>query len=397
MDRAIGGFFPLELRADAALPFPQTLPVNLGRTGLELILRHRQYRRVRVPVYCCPVVFRTLRRCGVEWECYRIDENLEPIGGTTPDGTPMRDPYRTLAVDEAFLYINYFGVMDRCVTTLATHFPRLIVDLTPAFFSTPPSHTDGFNSARKFFGVPDGAFLFAENAIDWGKSLPRQRTCDSCRSLLWRTEESYDTEPGYLEFLRQESAMDRWPLARMSRISERMLRSINLPQIARLRRQHFRWFHERLRERNTLRLDSLWANGTSSLYGVKPTMNAAGPHGTETLGLDGNTLDGNVESLDGNTLDGNALDGNVETPVPLYYPLLPSKKGLGAVWKRELCRNRVFVPTLWPDLESTLRLYCDEDAMESRLVRDLVCLPITQHCNDDDLARILRLLDSFAH
>ncbi|MDO4557656.1 MAG: hypothetical protein Q4C47_01660, partial [Planctomycetia bacterium] len=76
---AIGGFLPLELRADAALPFPDAMPVNLGRCGLELILRHRRIRRVRVPVYCCPVVFRTLERYGVQAEWYRLNEKLEPI------------------------------------------------------------------------------------------------------------------------------------------------------------------------------------------------------------------------------------------------------------------------------------------------------------------------------
>ncbi|MDO4557657.1 MAG: hypothetical protein Q4C47_01665, partial [Planctomycetia bacterium] len=173
----------------------------------------------------------------------------------SPGKTASRDPYRPLETDEAFLYVNFFGVMDSYLATLAQRFPRFIADLTPAFFCTPPIHTDGFSSARKFFGVPDGGFLFAKDLSRWDEcaSLPRQRTYDFCRSLLWRTEEPVHTENGYQEFLRQEDAMDSWTPARMSLISERLLRSTDLTAVARRRCANFRRIHERLRDRNTLR------------------------------------------------------------------------------------------------------------------------------------------------
>ena len=341
MERAIGGYPPLELNCEGALPFPDALPINLGRTGLELIMRHRHYRQVRVPAYCCPVVFETLQRCGVRYETYQLGPNFEPIADPSSPDHRAADPLRDLAPDEAILYVNYFGVKNGGMTRLAERFgTRLIADLTPAFFQRPPGDCDGFSSARKFLGVPDGGFLFGSGVTAWGESLPRQSATGLCGSLLMRAEDPDDTSPGYVAFQAQESAMKHFPLARMSHLTEKILRSVSFPTIAERRRRHFRILHERLGTMNTLAIS------------FDPGLLADAPdHG------------------DGRTIGTDA--------VPQYYPLLPAGNGVGAKWKKRLCEERIFVPTLWPGLESPL-------------TANLVCLPVSQHLTETDLERIIK-------
>jgi hypothetical protein len=122
----IGGYLPLELQATNELRRPNAYPVDLGRAGLRLIVEQREYRRVWLPAYICPVVFETLDKIGVEYAFYPIDATLNPIFD------------RALEPDEAFLAVDYFGVKDKMISTLSydeRFRGRLVADLTQAFFT----------------------------------------------------------------------------------------------------------------------------------------------------------------------------------------------------------------------------------------------------------------------
>ena len=142
--KEIGGYFELELHKGGHY-HPDALYLNTGRNCFEYILRAKGYKKVYIPYYTCEVMLEPLRKCGVKWEFYHINEDFEPLISYS------------LATDEAFLYTNYWGLKQACVKRLAERYGKqLIVDNAQAFFASPIEGVDTFYSARKFFGVPMG-------------------------------------------------------------------------------------------------------------------------------------------------------------------------------------------------------------------------------------------------
>ena len=215
--KPIGGYFELELPR-GKLPYPNAVPVNFGRGGLALIVQTRRYRRVWIPDYICPVVPRYLERIGVEHSTYEIDLNLEPT--TIPQ----------LERDEAFLYVNYFGVKDACCRALEQTQKNLILDLTQAFYYE-PTVADGFNSARKFFGVPDGAFVFGAGISNEG--LPRAISYDQFAPLLMRADG--DLAGGYSAFHSLDDARENLDATQMATLTRLLISSVDV-DTARIRR-----------------------------------------------------------------------------------------------------------------------------------------------------------------
>ena len=67
---------------------------------------------------------------------------------------------KTLANDEYLYVVNYYGQLTkRKVLELKHRFAQIILDNTQAFFQKPLDGIDTIYSCRKFFGVPDGAYL----------------------------------------------------------------------------------------------------------------------------------------------------------------------------------------------------------------------------------------------
>lgn len=208
--RPIGGYFELELPR-GKLPYPNAVPVNFGRGGLALIVQARNYRRVWIPDYICPVVPHYLARLGVEYSVYEINLNLEPVALPTLDS------------DEGFLYVNYFGIKDAYCRKLEQSQKNLILDLTQAFYYE-PAVADGFNSARKFFGVPDGTFVFGKGLSD--KGLPQAIAYDQFEPLLRRADN--DLAGGYSAFHALDDARENLDVARMAPLTRTMIASLNV-------------------------------------------------------------------------------------------------------------------------------------------------------------------------
>ena len=274
--KPIGGYFELEL-PHGKLPYPNAVPVNFGRGGLALIVHARNYRRIWIPDYICPVVPRYLERIGVEYSRYEINLNLEPT--IIP----------RLERDEAFLYVNYFGVKDAYCRTLEQTQKNLILDLTQAFYYE-PTVADGFNSARKFFGVPDGAFVFGSGLSN--KDLPQAISHDQFAPLLRRADG--DLAGGYSAFHSLDDARENLDAARMASLTRLLISAVNLGS-ARIRRlANFAKLATTLGSTNELKFEQ------------------------DTMG-------------------------------PLVYPYLVQD---GERLKKQLIGKKIFCPTYWPKIQS---------------------------------------------
>ena len=273
---AIGGYFSLELPQREEY-HKDAIRLNTGRNCLEYILRVRGYKKVYVPYYTCEAVMEPINKLGVLYEFYHIDIHFE-----------IRDRF-TLKEGEALLYTHYFGLKQRYVEQLAeTIGSRLIVDNTQAFYANPLSGIDTFYTCRKFFGVPDGAYLYCDKELD--EEIEQDYSFDRVAHLVKRIDLS--AEEGFKDFRRVDDGLDNQPIRKMSKLTQRMMQGIDYGAAAQKRRENYQMLHETLGKENNIDLP----------------------------------------------LEGDA--------VPMVYPYLVPVKGL----REKLIENKIFVARYWPNV-----------------------------------------------
>ena len=273
---SIGGYFSLELPKCEEY-HKDAIRLNTGRNCLEYILRARGYKKIYVPYYICEAVMEPINKLDIPYELYHIDINFE-----------IRDRF-TLKEGEALLYTNYFGLKQRYVEQLADKVgSRLIVDDTQAFYAKPLTGIDTFYSCRKFFGVPDGAYLYFDKELD--EDLEQDYSYDRLAHLLKRIDLS--AEEGYKDFRQVEDGLDNQPIRKMSKLTHRMMQGIDYEAAAQRRRANYQMLHEALGKENNIELP---------------------------------------------------LE---EDAVPMVYPYLVPKKGL----REKLIENKIFVARYWPNV-----------------------------------------------
>lgn len=272
----IGGYFSLELPKGEEY-HKNAIRFNTGRNCLEYILKARGYKKVYLPYYTCEVVLEPFKKLGIPYEFYHIDVNFE-----------IRD-WVTLKADEAILYVNYYGLKQRYVEQLAEKIgERLIVDNTQAFYAKPVAGIDTFYTCRKFFGVPDGAYLYTEKKLD--EEFEQDVSYDRMTFLNKRID--LGAEAGYPEFQKLTKALVGQPIKQMSNLTQRLMQGIDYAGVAKQRRENYILLHSFLGASNTIALP----------------------------------------------LDDDA--------VPMVYPYLASAKGL----REKLIYNKIFVARYWPNV-----------------------------------------------
>lgn len=238
MTDAIGGYFELELRKGEHY-HKNALRLNTARNCFEYILRARKYTKVYIPYYICDVMLEPLKKCNVAYVFYHINEQLEPV-----------ESYQ-LQPTEAFLYTNYYGLKQCCVERLAKEYGKqLIVDNAQAFFAQPLEEIDTFYSARKFFGVADGAYLYTDAHLDI--ELEQDQSFQRMSHLLIRAD--IGAEAGYGDFRKNDDSLIDNPIRLMSNLTEKILCSIDYESAKQLRRSNFMQLNEQLSAKNGIHL-----------------------------------------------------------------------------------------------------------------------------------------------
>lgn len=235
---AIGGYFSLELPQREEY-HKNAIRLNTGRNCLEYILRVRGYKKVYVPYYTCEAVMEPINKLGIAYEFYHIDIHFE-----------IRDRV-TLKEGEALLYTSYFGLKQRYVEQLAEKIgARLIVDNTQAFYAKPIPGIDTFYTCRKFFGVPDGAYLYCDKELD--EDIEQDYSYDRVAHLVKRIDLS--AEEGFKDFRLVDDGLDNQPIRKMSKLTQRMMKGIDYESASQRRRANYQYLHEALGKENNLEL-----------------------------------------------------------------------------------------------------------------------------------------------
>ncbi len=274
--KPIGGYFSLELQNGEEY-HKDAIRLNTGRNCLEYILRARGYKKVYLPYYNCEVVLEPFEKLGIPYEFYHIDINFE-----------IRNRF-TLKTDEALLYVNYYGLKQRYVEQLAEKIGEcLIVDNTQAFYAKPISGIDTFYTCRKFFGVPDGAYIYTEKKLD--EELEQDQSFDRMTFLNKRID--LGAESAYGDFQALSRLLVGQPIKLMSNLTLHLMQAIDYEKVAQQRRDNYLQLNATLGKSNTLNLP----------------------------------------------LEDDA--------VPLVYPYLAPVKGL----REKLIENKIFVARYWPNV-----------------------------------------------
>lgn len=321
MEKAIGGYFELELN-EGIERHRDAIKLNSGQYALEYILKARKYRKVYLPYYICDSVIRPLKRQGIVYEFYHINEFLEPAIELHPKD------------DEAVLYVNYFGLMNHKADTFCYAYRNTILDYTQAFYSEKGNkyddksiQCDTLYSCRKYFGVPDGAYLYTDCILD--EEIPQDESFDRLTFLTKRIDRS--AQEGYADFHANDKALSSVGMRRMSKLTEKMMRSIDYSDKAIKRIHNFHLLDNVLRDSNRFKWDV--------------------DYGT----------------------------------VPMIYPYYVEN---GAKLRQHLIDHQVFCARYWPNVLE----WCQKGSIEYQLAENMVCLPIDQRYGNEDMERILEII-----
>lgn len=273
--KPIGGFFELETPQAGPGYHPGACALTNGRACLRWILEKERPTRVYVPFFACGTLYEPIQTMGIDFEFYEIDAALGPANLPEP------------AAGELFVLINYYGLKNELAAALAQQFGRrMVIDDTHRFFHRGYPSTYSFTSARKYFGVPDGAYLYGSNADI--EKIPRNTDVSilhSVKRLLGCQDEAY------CEYVAYESSLG-CDLKRISLLSERLLSGVDYELAKQRRIANFGTLHHYLHSYNTLSID--------------PT----------------------------------------RMDVPFCYPFMPHRN----VGKDILAAQKLYIPAYWPDI-----------------------------------------------
>lgn len=237
---SIGGFFSLELPHNTCGEmYPCALRLNAGRYCLEYILRARRYRKVYIPYYTCEAVLQPIKALGLAYEFYHIDENFHIVGDIN------------VCKNDVLVYTNYFGLMESYANEVAYKYsPNVIIDNTQAFFAKPKDFYDSFNTCRKFFGVPDGAYLFTDARLDVG--ISQDHSTPRMNAVLDRIDKS--PEEAFGEYHDNEAFLDCCGMRMMSKLTQRIMESIDYREVSKRRLQNYHILDMALKDTNEMHL-----------------------------------------------------------------------------------------------------------------------------------------------
>jgi len=233
--------------------------------------------------------------------------------------------------NECLLFVNYFGRFNnKDLIELKERYNNIFIDNTQAFFQKPVREIDTAYSCRKYFGVTDGAYLNIELPVNDGyENLPYDLSHEKMLYVMGRYETS--ASQYYQMFTINEKICRGQPIKKMSLLIQNILKGIDYKSV--------------MDKRN-----------------------------------------GNLKHLISNLNTINEID--VKNDAGLYfYPLL-LKNNEGNYVKKKLIENKIYVPTLWPNVLNEVK----NDTFEYRLASNIIFLPIDQRYNTDDMKYMIAIL-----
>jgi hypothetical protein len=319
MDSSIGGYFELELPVREEY-HNNALRLNTGRNAFEYVLRAKKYKKVYLPFYTCDAMLEPINKLGIDYEFYHIDQSFRPVFD-----------FSSIRQEDVFVYNNYFGICDEQTREIAAQCKNLIIDNSQAFYSKPIKGVDTFYSPRKFFGLPDGAYLYTDAFLD--NEFEQDISYERCVHLLGRVDTG--AERNYKSFVKNDNALKEQSIKIMSELTTKLLKGIDYKNIFIRRKENFNYLHNTLKNSNEFKFI-------------------------------------NIDEIES----------------PMVYPYLISN---GNSIKMELIKNKIFIASYWPNVVE----WCEKEVFEYKLSTDLISIPIDQRYDTEDMKYIEEKISEF--
>lgn len=242
--REIGGYLGFELSTGNNIYHSDAIALNFTRNAIKYIVISRKINKLYIPFFLCDAVRNMLIKSGIEYENYHIAENMLP------------QFEKSMEENEAILIVNYYGQLGyKEIVDLKNRFKNIILDNTHAFFEQHIKGIDTVYSARKYFGIPDGAYLYtgAKYPFDLEKTV----MANSYEHLIGRHE--VNAEKYYSTFREFETRVNEEDIMEMSTFTQLILSKVDYDEIFRIRVKNFKYLHEKLETINLLSMNNVEA------------------------------------------------------------------------------------------------------------------------------------------
>lgn len=236
-----GGFIEWEHYNNSEL-YDNFIKLNSGRNCLLYLIRYYNIKHIYMPSFNCSAVFQPCEQENVKIDFYNINEEFLPV---IPNSIN----------DDSWIYvINYYGQLDNnYMSKLHKKYKNLIIDNAQAFFQMPVEDIPTLYTCRKYFGVPDGGYLYNGNDND-KMVLTTDNSIGRLSHLVGRFEESANKY--YTNYLKNEEAIENLELKHMSRFTENLMKSIDYVNISKKRVRNFSKLDELLSKYNKIKCNS---------------------------------------------------------------------------------------------------------------------------------------------
>ena len=239
------------------------------------------------------------------------------------DETFMPQFPQKLGENEWLYIVNYYGQLsNETLKSWKDQYSRIIVDNAQSYFQTPVEGVDTLYTCRKFFGVADGAFLYTDVQLE--RELPQDESFERMHFLLGRYERS--ANEFYTEYAANNKLFASEPVKTMSKLTRNLLHGVDYDFVCARRTQNFAFLHEQLGGINRLSLTI--------------------PEGA------------------------------------FMYPLWIEN---GAAARKKLQAEKIYIPTLWPNVLQEL----PENAIEYQLAANILPLPVDQRYTQVEMQRMV--------
>lgn len=236
--KEIGGYFGLEkLKYE---PYHKNLiGLNTGRNALLYLLKARKIKKLHIPYYLCDSIRNMLENHKYDYELYKVNEGFNPI-------------FDKVLKDDEYLYIvNYYGQLNNeKMKILREQYKNIILDNTHAFFQNPISEVDTIYSCRKFFGVPDGAYLSTKSILN------EKLNIDVSKNRMYHVLGRFEGQASnyYNEFKNIDASLSYETLKCMSALTKNILGAIDYERARIIRSKNFKYLHNKLKFYNNIEL-----------------------------------------------------------------------------------------------------------------------------------------------
>lgn len=228
---------------------------------------------------------------------------------------------------DSYVYIvNYYGQKNKeDILKLKEKYKNIIVDNAQHFFEKPAGNVDTIYTCRKYFGVADGGYLYTNYKLD--SSLETDVSFERMDFVMGRYEK--DASTFYKKASENNKVFENEDMKNMSKLTQNLLKGIDYDFVVKRRTANFTFLHDSFKELN--KLDLIIPDGA------------------------------------------------------FMYPLYIED---GMKIKKLLASEKIYIPTLWPDVFEV----CEENSLEYDLAENILPLPVDQRYGKKEMKKVVEAI-----